>query len=233
MVTMWFNVPRNNKLARLTPTAPEAISVWRDYLITWTAWNHVRTIASLAARSKPVWSKHSKPLRIRLAIQCPAVCSHRRTRTVTGGSRTVCCVRGEHFYHMGTMFARHKLINTPVRKVSLKLWTKDWPRGTNVRSPAQGKRSAFQSRMSGHRNKSGQHAKRAIRTICAVTDQFQRPSRSHRAKMQALLAAVQPKLTCRYESLWLGSGVGRPWCRYYRERGFRLHLDLTKLAPST
>ena len=49
LVTMWFNVPRNNKLARLNPTGPEAIPVWRDYLITWTAWNHVRTIASLAA----------------------------------------------------------------------------------------------------------------------------------------------------------------------------------------
>lgn len=48
LVTIWFNVLRNNKLAHLNPTGPEAVPVWHDYLITWTAWNHVRTIASLA-----------------------------------------------------------------------------------------------------------------------------------------------------------------------------------------
>jgi uncharacterized membrane protein len=48
-VTMRFNVPRNNLLARLDPTGPEAVAVWQEYLISWTAWNHVRTIASLAA----------------------------------------------------------------------------------------------------------------------------------------------------------------------------------------
>ena len=49
LVTMWFNVPRNNTLARLTATAPEATAVWAEYLVTWTAWNHVRTVTSLAA----------------------------------------------------------------------------------------------------------------------------------------------------------------------------------------
>lgn len=49
LVTMRFNVPRNNVLARLNPAGPEAITAWRAYLTTWTAWNHVRTIASLAA----------------------------------------------------------------------------------------------------------------------------------------------------------------------------------------
>ena len=39
VVTMWFNVPRNNKLARLNPTRAESITVWREDLITWTAWN--------------------------------------------------------------------------------------------------------------------------------------------------------------------------------------------------
>jgi uncharacterized membrane protein len=36
-------------LARVNPVEPEAAAVWSDYLVTWTAWNHVRTIASLAA----------------------------------------------------------------------------------------------------------------------------------------------------------------------------------------
>jgi uncharacterized membrane protein len=46
-VTMAANVPRNNRLAALAPG--EAEEVWSDYLRTWTAWNHVRTLAGLAA----------------------------------------------------------------------------------------------------------------------------------------------------------------------------------------
>lgn len=48
-VTMRFNVPRNEKLVRMSVTAPEAPAVWREYLQEWTAWNHVRTVASLLA----------------------------------------------------------------------------------------------------------------------------------------------------------------------------------------
>jgi uncharacterized membrane protein len=44
VVTMAFNVPLNNALAR-SPT-PET---WARYLRVWTAWNHVRTLASLVA----------------------------------------------------------------------------------------------------------------------------------------------------------------------------------------
>jgi uncharacterized membrane protein len=49
LVTIVFNVPRNNALAALDPTSVEAASYWADYLTTWTAWNHVRTAAPLAA----------------------------------------------------------------------------------------------------------------------------------------------------------------------------------------
>jgi uncharacterized membrane protein len=49
LVTMIFNVPRNNALAALSPTSAEAGAFWLDYLSTWTAWNHVRTIAALLA----------------------------------------------------------------------------------------------------------------------------------------------------------------------------------------
>jgi uncharacterized membrane protein len=48
-VTMLFNVPRNNVLARLEPGGAGAAEVWRRYLVEWTAWNSVRTAASLAA----------------------------------------------------------------------------------------------------------------------------------------------------------------------------------------
>ena len=49
LVTMLFNVPRNNALAAVAPATPEAATLWVSYLSTWTAWNHVRTIAALAA----------------------------------------------------------------------------------------------------------------------------------------------------------------------------------------
>lgn len=48
LVTMLFNVPRNNALAAVAATSPEGAEQWADYLIVWTRWNHVRTIAALA-----------------------------------------------------------------------------------------------------------------------------------------------------------------------------------------
>jgi uncharacterized membrane protein len=48
-VTVVFNVPRNNALAAVDPASTDAARLWSRYLVTWTAWNHVRTIASLAA----------------------------------------------------------------------------------------------------------------------------------------------------------------------------------------
>ena len=49
LVTIVFNVPRNNALAAVDPTSAEGANVWATYLTSWTAWNHVRTIAALAA----------------------------------------------------------------------------------------------------------------------------------------------------------------------------------------
>ena len=49
LVTMIFNVPRNNALAATDPASPDGASVWAGYLTSWTAWNHVRTAAALAA----------------------------------------------------------------------------------------------------------------------------------------------------------------------------------------
>ncbi len=48
-VTMGANVPRNNALAGLDPSGPEAGGYWPRYLAEWTAWNHVRTVAPLIA----------------------------------------------------------------------------------------------------------------------------------------------------------------------------------------
>lgn len=48
-VTMLCNVPRNNRLAALDPTSSAADASWRAYLQGWTAWNHLRAAAALAA----------------------------------------------------------------------------------------------------------------------------------------------------------------------------------------
>jgi len=48
-VTMGFNVPRNERLARLKPDSPEAATYWPVYVREWLFWNHVRTVASLAS----------------------------------------------------------------------------------------------------------------------------------------------------------------------------------------
>jgi uncharacterized membrane protein len=49
LVTMAFNVPRNNALAAVDPTSTAGAELWRGYVTGWTAWNHVRTAACLAA----------------------------------------------------------------------------------------------------------------------------------------------------------------------------------------
>jgi uncharacterized membrane protein len=49
LVTLVFNVPKNNALASVAPADPESASLWTDYLSKWTAWNHVRAAAALAA----------------------------------------------------------------------------------------------------------------------------------------------------------------------------------------
>jgi uncharacterized membrane protein len=46
---MAFNVPLNNRLASASANSAEGASVWNTYLSAWTAWNHVRTVAALAA----------------------------------------------------------------------------------------------------------------------------------------------------------------------------------------
>jgi uncharacterized membrane protein len=49
VVTLRLNVPLNNALAAAEPVSAEAASLWTRYLTEWTAWNHLRTAASLAA----------------------------------------------------------------------------------------------------------------------------------------------------------------------------------------
>lgn len=48
-VTAACNVPRNRALAGLPAADPDSARPWAGYLSSWTAWNHVRAVASLAA----------------------------------------------------------------------------------------------------------------------------------------------------------------------------------------
>ncbi|MEA5599256.1 DUF1772 domain-containing protein [Rivularia sp. UHCC 0363] len=47
-VTIAFNVPMNEALAKVEPGNTDG-AIWANYLVNWTLWNHVRTIAALAA----------------------------------------------------------------------------------------------------------------------------------------------------------------------------------------
>lgn len=48
-VTMVCNVPLNEKLAAISPSATDMEAQWRAYRGPWTRWNHVRTVACLLA----------------------------------------------------------------------------------------------------------------------------------------------------------------------------------------
>lgn len=49
LVTIRFNVPRNERLAAMSPESSEAQAYWPTYVREWLQWNHVRTVASIAA----------------------------------------------------------------------------------------------------------------------------------------------------------------------------------------
>jgi uncharacterized membrane protein len=49
LVTMFFNVPLNDALGAVSPGSADGAKLWTQYLSVWTNWNHVRTLAALAA----------------------------------------------------------------------------------------------------------------------------------------------------------------------------------------
>lgn len=49
LFTIVFNVPLNDALAAVDPGSAKGAEVWQNYLSRWVAWNHVRTVASLAS----------------------------------------------------------------------------------------------------------------------------------------------------------------------------------------
>ena len=49
IVTMAFNVPRNDALSALPTEGAAAAAFWPRFLAEWMSWNHVRTVTSLGA----------------------------------------------------------------------------------------------------------------------------------------------------------------------------------------
>lgn len=49
VVTIAFNVPRNDALAQVDPLGTGAEGHWQRYHAEWTMWNHIRTGTSLTA----------------------------------------------------------------------------------------------------------------------------------------------------------------------------------------
>lgn len=54
-VTMIWNVPLNDRIDRADPAADNA-ALWALYRARWTRWNHVRTLACLAAAGLFIWA---------------------------------------------------------------------------------------------------------------------------------------------------------------------------------
>lgn len=48
-VTAAGNVPLNTRLEKVDAASAPAPEQWRHYLVVWTRWNHVRTIASIGS----------------------------------------------------------------------------------------------------------------------------------------------------------------------------------------
>tara|TARA_R110002167_G_scaffold10266_11_gene47414 strand:- start:518 stop:922 length:405 start_codon:yes stop_codon:yes gene_type:complete len=49
IVTLFRNVPLNNLLKEANRAQNRLADVWRQYLISWVRWNHVRAISSIVA----------------------------------------------------------------------------------------------------------------------------------------------------------------------------------------
>jgi uncharacterized membrane protein len=57
-ITAAFNVPRNERLARLDAESADAAAYWPVYLREWLFWNHLRALAAMvsAACAAGAWA---------------------------------------------------------------------------------------------------------------------------------------------------------------------------------
>jgi uncharacterized membrane protein len=55
-VTVVFNVPLNNALAKHSASTSDAAQFWQSYVAQWLKWNHVRTVTSVSAAALLTWA---------------------------------------------------------------------------------------------------------------------------------------------------------------------------------
>jgi uncharacterized membrane protein len=58
-VTIARNVPLNDRLTRVDPRDVDVAGPWDEYVARWTAWNHVRAAAALAAAAALTLALHA------------------------------------------------------------------------------------------------------------------------------------------------------------------------------
>jgi uncharacterized membrane protein len=58
LLTMGYHVPRNDALERTDPADPSAPALWDRYMAEWVPWNHVRTVACVAATALFIVAVH-------------------------------------------------------------------------------------------------------------------------------------------------------------------------------
>jgi uncharacterized membrane protein len=78
MVTMAFNVPRNNALASVQADSSDGAKRWEQFLPGWTAWNHVRAAAALLAAALFIVSLWTRDLGLVVSNSCCKVPSRWR-----------------------------------------------------------------------------------------------------------------------------------------------------------
>ncbi len=49
VVTGTKNVPLDRRLAAVDPESEEGAAMWKEYLVKWVPWNHLRTFATIAS----------------------------------------------------------------------------------------------------------------------------------------------------------------------------------------
>jgi uncharacterized membrane protein len=58
-LTSAVNVPMNDALAAVDPGSTSGQSLWKDYLVRWTRYNHLRAASSVVATALLIWSARS------------------------------------------------------------------------------------------------------------------------------------------------------------------------------
>lgn len=49
LLTVFYHVPRNERLSDLDPASAEGLAYWKRYGKAWLRWNHIRTVAAILA----------------------------------------------------------------------------------------------------------------------------------------------------------------------------------------